>query len=197
VYLLKVGRDAIHERLYYLLARVLNLPQQHVFWAIKPPFTDLIAVAIQFEREAFFPKRIDVPTKTALYRRKTYCVPNAEDFWRHGVLHRYCGTGDIHQAMVKEHVLFGIDAADCSFHTPLFPNYWEDFLKHYQTHDPARLPILQEMMQRIAHHPELPDLVEQELTNAPGPVLDHLARGRYTYGDNLREMHNSLARALA
>src|SRR5215469_9012239 len=62
-YLLKVGNDAIHERLYYVLARALNIAQQHVFWAIKPPYKDLISVAIQFEQEAFFPKSIDVPTK--------------------------------------------------------------------------------------------------------------------------------------
>src|SRR2546429_3030783 len=96
-YLLKVGEDAIHERLYYLLARALNLPQQHVFWAITPPHRDLVAVAIQFEQTAFFPKRIDIATKTVVYRRKTYVIANAEDYWRHEILHHYCGTGDIHQ----------------------------------------------------------------------------------------------------
>jgi hypothetical protein len=196
-YLLKVGNDAIHERLYYVLARVLNLPQQHMFWVIKPPSTDLVAVAIQFEREAFFPKRIDVSTKTVTYRRKNYVVPNAEDYWRHEVLHYYCGTGDIHQVMVKGNVLFGIDAADCSFHHPISQNYWENLLEDYQTHDPARLPVFREMMQRIADHPELPDLVEQELANAPGPVLEHLARvGHSGYGDNLREVHACLVQAL-
>lgn len=109
IYLLKVGSDAIHERLYYVLARTLNLPQQHVFWAITPPHNDLIAVAIQFEQDAFYPKRIDIPTKTAWYRRKSLAVSNAENFWRHDVLHYYCGTGDIHQAMIKGNVLFGID----------------------------------------------------------------------------------------
>src|SRR5581483_7580038 len=59
-YLLKVGSDAIHERLYYRIARALDLPQQHVFWAVTPPYTDLVAAAIQFEPEAFFPKSIDV-----------------------------------------------------------------------------------------------------------------------------------------
>lgn len=196
-YLLKVANDAIHERLYYVLARTLNLPQQHVFWAVTPPHTDLIGVAIQFEQGAFFPTSIDVPTKTVLYRRKNYVVPNAEDYWRHEVLHRYCGTGDIHQAMVKGNVLFGIDAADCSFGSPLFQDYWEAFLEHYQTHDPARLPVLREMMQRIADHPELPDLVEQELANAPGPVFECIARFGYSdYGDNLREMHACLVQAL-
>ena len=117
-YLIKVASDAIHERLYYILARTLNLPQQHVFWAVTPPHEDLVAVAIRFEKEAFFPCSIDTLAQTVKYRRKTYDVPNTADFWRHGVLHRYCGTGDIHQAMVKGNVLFGIDAADCMFHSP-------------------------------------------------------------------------------
>jgi len=197
-YLLKVGKDAIHERLYYVLARTLNLPQQHVFWAVKPPYQDLVAVAIKFEAEAFFPKTINASTKTVLYRRKNYAVVNVEDFWRHEVLHSYCGTGDIHQAMVKGNVLFGIDAADCSFLPPISQEHWEHFLEHYQTHDPARLPVLREMIQHIADHSELPDLVEQELANAPGPVLENLARLRlYNYGDNLREMHRSLLHTLS
>lgn len=196
VYLLKVGSDAIHERLYYVLARVLNLPQQHVFWAVKSPHTDLIAVAIHYEQEAFYPKRIHVLSKTVLYRRKSYSVANAEDYWRHDVLHYYCGTGDIHQAMVKGNVLFGIDAADCGFRAPFLENYWLHYLDHYQLHDPARLPVIYEMMQRIAQHPELPERIEQELANAPGPVLEYLTCGRYTYSENIRGMHDELLHTL-
>jgi hypothetical protein len=196
-YLLKVGEDAIHERLYYRVARALNLPQQHVFWAITPPHRDLVAAAIQFEQTAFFPKRIDMATQTVVYRRKTYVIANAEDYRRHEILHHYCGTGDIHQVMVKGNVLFGIDAADCHFHAPFSENHWQWVLEHYQTHHPSSLPVVREMMQRIAGHPELPDLVEQELINAPGPVLEHLAQlGRPSYGDSLRKMHASLVQAL-
>ena len=196
VYLLKVGSDAIHERLYYVLARALKLPQQHVYWAVTPPYTDLVAVAIQYEQEAFFPRRIDVPTKTAWYRRKSYFVANAEDFWRHDVLHYYCGTGDIHQAMIKEHVLFGIDAADCGFRVLFLENYWKRFLDHYQSHDPARLSVIDGMMQRIAQHPELPELIEQELVNAPGPVLKHLPCGYHAYSENVQAVHNELLQTL-
>ena len=196
IYLLKVGSDAIHERLYYMLARTLNLPQQHVFWAVKPPHTDLIAVAIQYEQEAFYPKSIDILSKTVLYRRKSSSVLNAEDYWRHEVLHYYCGTGDIHQVMVKGNVLFGIDAADCGFRTPFLDNHWQHYLDHYQTHDPARLPVIYEMMQRITRHPELPERIEQELAYAPGPVLKSLARDYSKYGDNIRAMHNELLHTL-
>lgn len=171
-YLLKVADEAVSERLYYRLARTLDLPQQHVFWAVNPLRAGLIGVAIQFEREAFFPGDIDVRANTVTYRRKTSPVANAADFWRHGVLHSYCGTGDIHQAMVKGKVLFGIDAADCMFRAPLFEGYWRDYLAHYRQHEPARVPVILAMMGRIAGHPELPDLIEQELVEAPGPVFD-------------------------
>ena len=192
VYLLKVGSDAVHERLYYVLARILNLPQQHVFWAVTPPHTDLIAVAIRYEQEAFYPKKIHVSTNTAVYRRKNYFVANAEDFWRHDVLHYYCGTGDIHQAMIKGNILFGIDAADCAFGTPFLKNHWQQYLEHYQTHDQARLPVIYEMMQRIARHSELPQRIEQELAYAPGPVLKSRARDYSHYGESIRAMHNAL-----
>lgn len=192
VYLLKVGSDAIHERLYYRIARTLDLPQQHVFWAVTPPHTDLVAAAIQFEPEAFFPKKIDVSTKTVLYRRRIHFVPNAEDFWCHDVLRSYCGSGDIHQAMVKGNMLLGIDAADCAFRAPFLENYWQRYLDHYQAQDPTRLPVISEMMQRIAHHAELPELIKQELREAPGPVLEHLAHQPFLPNENMRVMHNEL-----
>ena len=195
-YLLKVGIDAIHERLYYVLARALNVPQQHVFWAAMPPHPDLIAVAIKYEQEAFFPKRIDVPTKTALYRRKSYGIVNAEDFWRHDVLHSYCGTGDIHQAMIKGNVLFGIDAADCNFQPPSSQDYWHSYLDHYRKQDSTCLPTLYEMMQRIARHPELPNLIQQELAKAPSPVSEYFTRTHCTYGENMQAAHDTLVDTL-
>lgn len=196
VYLLKVATDAIHERLYYVLARTLNLPQQHVFWAMNPLHDDLISVAIRFEQDAFFPRNIDSLAKTVTYRRKTYRVPNADDFLRHEVLHRYCGTGDIHQAMVKGEVLFGIDAADCMFHAPMLEDYWLRYLEHYRTNSPECFPIIHDMMQRIASHPELPDLVEQELLDAPGPIFEVPFRDIHLYSRDLREMHNCLVHTL-
>jgi len=195
-YLLKVADEAVSERLYYRLARVLDLPQQIVRWAINSQRKGLIAVAIRFEREAFFPRQIDVLANTVTYRRKTYPCANAADFWRHEVLHHYCGTGDIHQAMVKGDVLFGIDAADCMFRAPLFQDYWLDYLAQYRMQEPERLPIILDMMQCIASHPELPDLIKRELVEAPGPVFDIPYRELARYSTNLRRMHQDLMDAL-
>ena len=52
------------------------------------------------------------------------------------------------------------------------------------------------MMQRIASHPELPDLVEQELLAAPGRVLDVPYLDTDHYGKDLRSMHGHLTDAL-
>lgn len=119
------------------------------------------------------------------YRRKAYHVPNTADLWRHEVLHRYCGTGDIHQAMFKEDVLFGIDAADCMFHAPFVERYWPRYLADYRTHEPEDLPVILDMMQRIASHPELPD-----------PALKISYLDTSLYGRNLQNMHTNLTDAL-
>lgn len=195
-YLLKVATDAIHERLYYVLARRLDLPQQQVFWAVNPRHDDLIGVAIRFEKEAFFLSAIDLFGKTATYRRKVHLVPNADDFLRHGVLHSYCGTGDIHQAMVKQRILFGIDAADCLFHAPFGKDSWRAYLAYYRTKRPEALPIILDMMERIARHPELPELLEQELLAAPGEVLNRPLNDVRLSSANLRAMHSCLIQAL-
>ena len=53
-------------------------------------------------------------------------------------------------------------------------------------------------MQHIADHPELLDLVEQELANAPGPVLEAFEHASISkYDENLREMHRCLLRTLS
>ncbi|GAC1582213.1 MAG: hypothetical protein NVS4B1_19440 [Ktedonobacteraceae bacterium] len=74
--------------------------------------------------------------------------------------------------MVEGNVLFGIDAADCRFGAPFLENYWQHYLDHYQSRDPARLLVIYKMMQRIALHPELPERIEQKLVHVPGPVLE-------------------------
>jgi len=79
---------------------------------------------------------------------------------------------------------------------PFLDNYWQHYLDHYLSHDPARLPIVYEMMQRIALHPELPERIEQELVHAPGPVLESLACDYSKYSENIRVMHNELLRTL-
>jgi hypothetical protein len=105
-------------------------------------------------------------------------------------------TGDIHQAMVKGRALFGIDAADCMFHAPVFTGFWRDYLVQYRSHEPESLPIILEMMRRIASHPELPDLIDQELEEAPCPVFDIPYREVARYGSDVRLMHQDLMDAL-
>lgn len=98
--------------------------------------------------------------------------------------------------MVKGNILFGIDAADCGFRALFLENYWQHYLDHYQLHDPVRLPVIYEMMQRIALHPELATRIEQELVNALGPVLEYLTLGHYMYSESIRAMHDELLHTL-
>ena len=98
--------------------------------------------------------------------------------------------------MVKGEVLFGIDAADCMFHPPLYPGYWWDYLERYREREPESLPVILEMMQRIAARPELPDLVAQELAEAPGPVFGIPYRDVAMFSADLRRMQEDLFDAL-
>lgn len=52
------------------------------------------------------------------------------------------------------------------------------------------------MMQRISRHPELPDLIERELREAPGPVMNHLTLQLSSYGENVRMTHTKLLQTL-
>lgn len=193
LYLVKSIKHALAERLYYRLARTLNLPQQHVFWGVFPTCPDLIAVAIRFEPNAFFPSAVDPLAGTVTYRRRIIPVENALDKLRHRVLHSFCGSADGNQVMVNGKLLFGIDAADCtpSAHDASF---WRWFLEYYQTENPAYVPTLLGMMRTIAEHPELPDLVEQELLTAPYPTLRTEVFTHYS--ERLRTTYAGLVEAL-
>lgn len=193
LYLVKYAEHALAERLYYRLARTLNLPQQHVFWGVYPAYPDLVAVAIRFETNAFFPSAVDPLAGTVTYRRRITPVENALDKLRHRVLHTFCGSADGNQVMVHGKLLFGIDAADCT-PSPHNASFWHWFLDYYQTENPAYVPTLLQMMQTIAEHPELPDLVEQELLSAPYPAL---RTGVLTpYSERLRTTYAGLVEAL-
>lgn len=193
LYLVKYVEHALAERLYYRLARTLNLPQQHVFWGVFPAYPDLVAVAIRFEANAFFPSAVDALAGTVTYRRRIIPVDNALDKLRHRVLHSFCGSADGNQVMVNGKLLFGIDAADCTL-SPQDASFWHWFLDYYQTENPAFVPTLLEMMQTIAEHPELPDLVDQELLSAPYPALRTGILMRY--GERLRTTYAGLVEAL-
>src|SRR5437763_11553981 len=97
LYLVKYIEHALAERLYYRLARTLNLPQQHVFWGVFPAYPDLIAVAICFEPSAFLPRSVYPLAGTVTYRRRAISLENALDQLRHRVLHTFCGSADGNQ----------------------------------------------------------------------------------------------------
>jgi hypothetical protein len=191
-YLVKFGHHAVAERLYYRLARLFDLPQQHVYWGTRSGEPAVVAVAIQFEPAAFFPKAIDVGAGTVTYRRRTIPVPNATEYGYHRALHTFCGSHDGNQVMVKDGRIFGIDAADCR---PSAANTdaWRYFLDWYAERQPDMVPSIIAMLKRIARRDDIPAIVEAELKTAPSLRVRDVLPG---YCRALQETHAALCAVL-
>ena len=120
-----------------------------MYWAAKRTNDNVIASAIKFEKEAYYPRKIYQRKGAVLYKRKVIPVPNVWDFTRHRVLQSFCGSSDINQAMVKNNILFGIDAADC-FPYKHSVEYWHWYVNEFKTKFPWELPVVIETMRIIA-----------------------------------------------
>lgn len=107
-YLLKWGRDAVGERIYSLVARHLKLPSAVVFWSIYPEMPE---VAIRFEPDAWRPDAIDPATSLARSAGRTVSLRNSLDYYRHLAISDFLGDVDGVEFMVRQEVLFRIDAA--------------------------------------------------------------------------------------
>jgi hypothetical protein len=170
-YFVKLGRDAVAERCYYLLARTLALPQQHVWWAI-PPHRSHIAAAIQIESQARFPDHIDSEAGTMTVMQRVIPVVHAQDFVRHTVPHFFCGSVDGTNCMVRGQVLFGIDAAACQYQ-PLDSTFFTMILDLYHKDAPAKERVARDMLARLAAVPDIAAIIEQDIAASPFP-LSHL-----------------------
>lgn len=107
-YLLKWGRDAIGERIYFLVARHLKLPSAVVFWSIYPEMPE---VAIRFEPDAWRPDTIDPATGLASSAARNVSLQNPLDYYRHLAISDFLGDVDGAEFMVRHEALFRIDAA--------------------------------------------------------------------------------------
>ena len=190
-YLLKYGQHGVAERIYYRLARALNLPHQSVFWAIHPDFPDLVAVAIKFEADAFRPKRIDPDASTVTYRRRVTPVLNGTDFYRHHVLQTFLGSGDHTQMMVKQNILFGIDAADCTPSSWRSEGFWQRFAEWFTDKSKSEqvAATVMEMMGSLARQADIPAWIEQELQAAPNAIVRSMSS---RYVDAVQTMQEAL-----
>lgn len=106
-YLLKEGTDAIGERVYSLLARFLNLPSAVITWA----FRDLPVAAIRFESTAWSPDRMDTELGVTQTGDRIERLVNSQDYYRHLALYQLLDEIDSFEFMVRDNVLFRIDAA--------------------------------------------------------------------------------------
>jgi hypothetical protein len=109
-YLLKYGADAIGERIYSVLARRLRLPSEVVRWTSEPT---LLEAAIRFEPRAHRPRRIDPAHAIATDERgRGEPIHNPLDYAAHLALSQVLGEADGVEVMLRDGVLFRIDAAD-------------------------------------------------------------------------------------
>lgn len=123
-YLLKVGRDALGERLYALAARHFHLPSAVIWWTTS---ADLPEVAIRFEPAAWRPQRIDPVVGLATLEGREARLCNPLDYYRHLALSDLLGEDDGVEFMVCEDVLFRIDAAGTGW--TLFSFLLQQFLQ--------------------------------------------------------------------
>ncbi len=183
LYLVKGGQDAIAERLSYLLARLLDLPHQQVAWGVRRGFGP--AAAIRYEADAFRPERIDPEQGTATRGEEVLHLRNPSDYFRHVALAAFLQEADGEEFMIRNGVLFRIDAA-ASLSLPLT----NALLAHLQPpmpppashlritaevlaeRRPAYLPIFLQTLAQLARMPDLIPRVEDDLRGCPTPIPD-------------------------
>jgi hypothetical protein len=183
-YLLKVGRDAIGERLYSLAARHFDLPSAVVSWTTA---AEVHEAAIRFEPDAWRPRRIDPEQGTATTNDQQVTLRNPLDYYRHLALSDLLGEYDGAEFMVWQETLFRIDAATTGW--SLFAAYLrllrhaadEDStetpephssltlftLDHLRTNAPTGAQVYLDMVARIVAWHDLPTVLATELRTCP------------------------------
>lgn len=182
-YLLKWGRDAIGERAYSVVARHLNVPSAVVWWTTAP---DLPEAAIRFEPDAWRPEDISVERGQATLKERVEHLLNPLDYYRHLALGAVLGEHDGQEFLVRQQVLFRIDAAyvGWTFASAAIvllgskvagkqagPSYrvrdFEGLLTSVQHHAPYGEQPFVETLEYLAEWAALPDQVATEILACP------------------------------
>jgi hypothetical protein len=184
-YLLKKAASAIGERAYYLLARFLDLPSAIVSWADYRAFP---VAAIRFEPAAWRPDKLDARSGIAQAGDRVERLLNPLDEYRHLALYQVLDEIDDTEFMVRDRILFRIDAAsvgDALWRTvvralcaavpdgpPLDSQIssrnsvvWGDGgLRARRPHGHA---VYMETLEHLARHPEWDEVVAHDLRTCP------------------------------
>ncbi|HLV97680.1 MAG TPA: hypothetical protein VKT82_03290 [Ktedonobacterales bacterium] len=182
-YLLKWGRDAIGERVYSAVARHLNMPSTVVRWTTYP---DLPEAAIRFEPDAWRPEDISVERGLASLQGRVEFLLNPLDYYRHLALSMVLGEYDGEEFMVRQQVLFRIDAASVGWTLAgkafdLLGNKaagkqadpsrrvrdFGRYITSIQQHEPYGEQPFVETLQYLAEWADLPDQVGAEILACP------------------------------
>jgi hypothetical protein len=182
-YLLKWGRDAIGERVYSVVARHLNLPSAVVRWTTYP---DLPEAAIRFEPDAWWPEDISVERGLASLKERVESLLNPLDYYRHLALSMVLGEYDGEEFMVRQQVLFRIDAASVGWtlageafdllgtkaaekqaDPPRRVRDFGSYVTSIQQHEPSGEQPFVETLEHLAEWANLPDQVSAEILACP------------------------------
>jgi hypothetical protein len=172
-YLVKFGQAAIAERLYYNVARHSHLPQQRVFWGGIPGAPDLIAAAIRLQTQAFTPEHIDPIDGSVTYQGICRAITNGIDYLRHQALRAFLGADRPARAFVRGERLIGVSAADC---TPYARDaaFWQWYVTEQRQSLPAAAAVVViEALETLARHPDITDLIGDDLERSPFPGLQN------------------------
>lgn len=183
-YLLKKTASAIGERTYYLLARLLDLPSTVALWA---DYDEDPVAAIRYEPAAWRPDRLAEQGIAASGDRIERLV-NPLDEYRHSALYYLLGECDDIEFMVRDGVLFRIDAASVG------DALWSAAVRavaetvpgitwgtsaaqrvgniawggeHLHADSPEGYAVYLDTLERVLRHPEWDEVVANDLRTCP------------------------------
>jgi hypothetical protein len=184
-FLLKKGASAIGERTYYHLARYLDLPSAVVTWT---DYAEIPVAAIRFEPAAWRPDKIDTESGTAISENRVELLANPLDYYRHLALCYAMDEADDTEFMVREDVLFRIDAASVgdALWSAVVSALSRDLSgkepgdggsqrhdsiswvgERLRSSEPQGYAIYMETLARIVSHPEWDEVIERDLRTCP------------------------------
>ena len=120
VFLLKVGSDAIHERLYYTIARRLNLPQQHVSGLLPHRIPIWWLSPSNLSQRPFFPSVLTLSPKPSSTAEKSMPFPTQKTS---GVMRSYTTIVE-REIFIKPWSKEGYCSASTQQTVPFTPPFW-------------------------------------------------------------------------
>jgi hypothetical protein len=193
-YLVQFDQAAIAERLYFQVAHYFHLPQQPVFWTSVAGAPDLIAAAVRLEAQALLPEQIDLLAGSVTHCGKTLPLSNAIDYLRHVALRAYLGADGSARPVVRGTQMVGVSAADCVPYARDADGWRRSMHAQRLGQSATAAVVVLEGLEMIARHPEIVQLIGDDLERSPFPSLQKGLEEYYI--DAVRVTHAALVEYL-